>query len=107
MWMPKVDPIIMKEFGDDAVFFRKALANLGEGYGIGACAYLRPLIEKYINPLLELLYELKQQEGASQEDLDKIQEVIRERLHIKNQIRVRNRTRSNNSTEHESVKNLA
>lgn len=77
MWWPKVDPVIVKEFGVDAVFYRKALANLGEGYGIGACAYLRRLIEKYINPLLELLYELKQQEGASQEALDRIQDVIR------------------------------
>jgi hypothetical protein len=57
--------------------FGKALANSGRGHGIEAHACLRRLVEKYINPLLEPHYELKQQEGTSREDLNEIQEVIR------------------------------
>ena len=49
---------------------------MNEGYGIGACAYLRRLLEKYINPLLQLLYEVKQETGATPEDLKAIQEAI-------------------------------
>jgi hypothetical protein len=76
MWMPKIDPTLMKEFGPDAVLYRKALTTLNQGFGIASCAYLRRLIEKYINPLLALLREVKEQEGASSEDLQAISDVI-------------------------------
>jgi hypothetical protein len=76
MWLPKIPKDIEAELGDDAELYKKALRNINEGYGIGACAYLRRLIEKYINPLLQLLYEVKQEIGANEQDLTLIQSTI-------------------------------
>jgi len=76
MWLPKISKEITEELGEDAIVYQKALRNMNEGYGIGACAYLRRLIEKYINPLLELLYEVKQETGASEEELNAIKSTI-------------------------------
>lgn len=76
MWLASIAPDIATELGEDAELYQKALRNMNEGYGIGACAYLRRLIEKYINPLLELLYQVKKDQGATQDELEKIREVI-------------------------------
>jgi uncharacterized protein YfkK (UPF0435 family) len=76
MWLPRIDRDVEKELGEDSELYKKALRNMAEGYGIGACAYLRRLLEKYINPLLELLYEVKKDQGASEEELADIKNVI-------------------------------
>lgn len=77
MWLPPIAKDIKQELGENAELYQKALRNMNEGYGIGACAYLRRLIEKYINPLLQLLHDIKQSEGASIEELSQIQETIK------------------------------
>jgi hypothetical protein len=56
MWLPAIPKEIKDELGDDSEIYQKALRNMNEGYGIGACAYLRRLIEKHINPLLQVLH---------------------------------------------------
>lgn len=76
MWLPSIPKDMADELGEDAELYQKALRNMAEGYGIGACAYLRRLIEKHINPLLQLLYEVKKDQGASEGELAKIQEAI-------------------------------
>jgi hypothetical protein len=76
MCLPTIPKDIKEELGDDAELYQKALRNMNEGYGIGACAYLRRLLEKYINPLLQLLYEVKKETGAKEEELKLIQETI-------------------------------
>jgi len=76
MWLSKIPKDIERELGDDAELYKKALRNMNEGYGIGACAYLRRLLEKYINPLLQLLHDVKQETGASEEELQLIQSTI-------------------------------
>ncbi len=50
---------------------------MSQSHGIGACAYLRRLIENQINPWLQLLYELKEYENADQEELKKIDDAIK------------------------------
>lgn len=75
-WVPQIPTELKDELGDDAELYLKALRNMNESYGIGACAYFRRLVEKYINPLLELLYEIKQEAGATADELKKIQDVI-------------------------------
>jgi hypothetical protein len=76
MWLPEIPADLKQELGEDAEIYQKASRNLAEGYGIGACAYLRRLLEKYINPLLKLLYELKENQGATEEELIRIQGAI-------------------------------
>lgn len=77
MWVPTISKEIKEELGDDAELYQKALRNMAEGYGIGACSYFRRLVEKYINPLLQLLHDMKKEQGAEPEDLSAIQETIR------------------------------
>ncbi len=76
MWLPSIPKDVAEELGEDAELYQKALRNMAEGYGIGACAYFRRLLEKYINPLLQLLYEVKKDQGAGEGELAKIQEAI-------------------------------
>jgi hypothetical protein len=49
---------------------------ISQSHGIGACAYLRRLIENQINPILKLLYEIKEQSNTKLEELTKIEEAI-------------------------------
>ena len=77
MWLPTISKDIENELGEDAILYQKALRNMGESYGIGDCAYFRRLIEKYINPLLENLYEIKKEQNASPEELEEIQLTIK------------------------------
>lgn len=75
-WLGPGPKEIEKEFGADAELYKKALRNMSQGYGIGACAYLRRLLEQYINPLLQLLYEVKEDQGVSEEELEAIKSAI-------------------------------
>jgi hypothetical protein len=75
-WEPKLDREVTKELGAGYGFYSKALRNLAENYGIGACAYFRRMLEDYIGPLLRLLHEFKKEEGAGDEELQAINDVI-------------------------------
>ena len=76
IWLPAIPKDIKKELGEDAELYQKALRNMNEGYGIGACAYFRRLLEKYINPLLQLLHDVRKENGAKEEELKPILEAI-------------------------------
>jgi hypothetical protein len=76
IWLQLLPREIEKKLGADAELYQKALRNMNEGYGIGACAYLRRLLELYINPLLELLCEAKKDQGASEAELEAIKSAI-------------------------------
>lgn len=76
MWLPHIPDDIRIELGADTELYQKALMNMHFSYGIGACAYFRRLLEKYINPLLILLLQLKKEEGAAEEELAPIREAI-------------------------------
>jgi hypothetical protein len=78
-WLPSIPKDIEDDLGDDAELYKKALRNMNESYGLGAVAYLRRLFENQINPLLKVLYEIKEAEGASPEELRTIQDAIEER----------------------------
>lgn len=77
IWLPAISKEIKEELGEDSELYQKALRNMNEGYGIGACAYLRRLLEKHINPLLQLLYDVKEEQGARTEELEAIQGAIK------------------------------
>lgn len=77
IWLPAIPKDIENELGEDAEIYKKALRNMNEGYGIGACAYLRRLVEKHINPLLQLMHDSKAEEGSTPEELEEIKNVIK------------------------------
>jgi len=64
---------IASDLAGDIALYKNAIVCLSQSYGIGACIYLRRLLESKINPLLEVLYETRKAEGGSAEELSKLQ----------------------------------
>lgn len=62
-WSIKVNPAIEKNLGDDLGLYKKALILMSQSYGLGACIYLRRIVENQINPMLELIGEIRTSEG--------------------------------------------
>ncbi len=60
---------------DDSDLYRKALTSRNFGYGIGALAYLRRIVENKMNDLLDLIEEAVRQDGGVPEELNKLEEV--------------------------------
>src|SRR5262249_52471019 len=76
-WNKDVPKDVRKEIGEESSdLYSKALSCLSVSYGIAACAYLRRIMENEINPILNLLHEIKREEGAATEDLDAIKTAI-------------------------------
>lgn len=58
------DPVLQKFFSDDANEYEKATVCLANGYGVGAFAYYRRIVENNISRLLTLINdEIKATEG--------------------------------------------
>ncbi|NOK07695.1 hypothetical protein [Corallococcus exercitus] len=53
-WAPKIPKRLLKNLGPSATLFRRGVACLQEGLGIGASAYFRRVIEEEVKTLLEL-----------------------------------------------------
>jgi hypothetical protein len=75
-WSIDIPSELEKELGDDAKLYKKALALMSQSYGMGACAYLRRVMENQINPILKIIYEIEQINGASEENLQRITDAI-------------------------------
>jgi hypothetical protein len=71
----------------EVAFFRNARVCISQGYGIGACIYLRRLIEDQIDALLEIHLETRQEEGAKEEELERIKVIINEKM-LENKIKL-------------------
>lgn len=76
-WSIDLSIELEKDLGDDAALYKKALTLMSQSYGIGACAYLRRMVENQINPLLQILYDMKQTDGAGAEVLQQITDTMR------------------------------
>ena len=51
-WSIDVDPSLDKTFGQHVSYFKKGLISESQGYGIGAFAYYRRIVELIIDQLL-------------------------------------------------------
>ncbi len=60
-----------------ALFYRRAQTCVEHSFGIGACIYLRRMLEDQINPLLQINFELKKKESAPEKELQKFEEAIK------------------------------
>lgn len=72
------DQVLQKFFAADADNFEKAVVCLANGYGIGAFAYLRRIIERNIGSLLDLLLDDAQAVGGADEIVAAIGELRKE-----------------------------
>ncbi|MDP9179110.1 MAG: hypothetical protein M3O61_15640 [Gemmatimonadota bacterium] len=72
-WKKATNALIEKALGDRADLLRRANALIGEGYGIGACAYLRRLLEDEIDPLMDQLIEFQEAISANERRIEELQ----------------------------------
>lgn len=54
---PRANKVLEKFFGDDLEAYRKGAACLEHGYGVGAFAYFRQIVEGHIQSLLDLVQQ--------------------------------------------------
>jgi hypothetical protein len=54
-WSLEVSPDVAAHLGSDLDLYRKGLACLSQGYGLGACAYFRRVLENRVDSILDLL----------------------------------------------------
>jgi hypothetical protein len=75
-WSIALDKTLSAFLGEDAETFKKGMACESQGYGIGAYAYYRRVVENVIGTLLASLHRSLQAAGASQDDLEKLEEAM-------------------------------
>lgn len=65
-WSIDIPADFEHDLAGDAEFYKKSLILMSQGYGLGACVYLRRIVENQINPLLELIKETRISEGSDE-----------------------------------------
>lgn len=75
-WSIALDKRLSMILGEDAETFKKGMVCESQGYGIGAYAYYRRVVENVIGSILESLHRSLEATGASQDDLAKLEEAI-------------------------------
>lgn len=80
-WSIAVPADLEKELGEEATeLYRRALICLSHSYGLGACTYLRRVLENHINPLLQLIHDVRKQNGATDADLKELTDTLRSKV---------------------------
>jgi len=75
-WSIAVSEDLERHLGPAAEHYKRALACLSQSYGLGACAYMRRVLEDTIDPLLKLELEVRRAEGADANEVDEISAAI-------------------------------
>lgn len=76
---------------EDTKLYKHALICMSQSFGVGACAYLRRTLENQIAPLFQIVYEVREEEGADEKELLTIRDVINsktaeEKIRLANQV---------------------
>jgi len=80
-WSIAIPADLEKELGEDATeLYKRALICLSHSYGLGACTYLRRVLENHINPLLQLIHDVRKQNGATDADLKELSDALRSKV---------------------------
>jgi hypothetical protein len=75
-WSIQIPSDLKKELGEDANLYKKALILMSQSYGLGASVYLRRIVENHINPLLELLLEIRKSQGLGGEKQKEVTDAL-------------------------------
>ena len=67
---------LAEALGEDTDLYKKAKICLNQSYGVAACACLRRVLENRITPLLEIIRSIRVEEGAGEDELDRLDELI-------------------------------
>lgn len=75
-WTKRIDKTFAKALGNDAELYRRALDCISRAYGLGACAYLRRVVEHQIDPILRLILQVSEAAGADESELNEVRRTI-------------------------------
>ncbi len=72
-----------KSLKDSAQHYRKGLICFNQGYGIGAVAYFRRVVEEHTNELIDVVAELARANGTAEKEVQQILAAKSERTYDK------------------------
>lgn len=75
-WSIDIPDDIRTTLGEDAELYKNAKILMSQSYGVGACAYLRLLVESQIETIMELVRDVRLERDASEEDLVEVEEAM-------------------------------
>ncbi len=94
-WSTAIRKDLERHLGDATEHYKRALTCLSQGYGLGACAYMRRVLEDTIDPLLRLELDVRRAEGADAAELEEISVAIKGRTFgVKTEIAYRHAPKS-------------
>ena len=76
-WNTEIHNDLAAYLGPDADLYRRAKICLGQGLGLGACVYLRRVLESQVSNLLRLLSELKKQTESSAAEVSELEALLK------------------------------
>ncbi len=75
-WSIEVDEPLVTLFGEDSIYYKQAIVCMSQSYGLGACAYLRRILENRMNDILQRLRTLLETEGADTDTLKRVDDAM-------------------------------
>ena len=78
-WDISLDPDLEEALETDADLYKRAKICVWRSFGVGACTYLRRVLENRITPLLGIIQQNKVADGAPPEEVARIDEIIQGR----------------------------
>lgn len=79
---------VEKRLGDDAALYKNALVCRSQGYGIGALAYMRRVVENKTNELIEVIALQAASFGVATQDIEKIRAAKEQRVTYDERLRL-------------------
>ena len=76
-WSTEIPDGLAAYLGLDADLYRRAKVCLGQGFGLGACVYLRRVLESQVSNILRSLAELKKQTEPSAAEMAELETLLR------------------------------
>jgi len=76
-WSTDIPGGLTTYLGLDADLYRRSKVCLSQGFGLGACVYLRRVLESQVGNILRSLADLKKQTGASAEETRELETLLR------------------------------
>lgn len=94
-WSIAIPADLKRHLGRAAEHYKRALICLSQSYGLGACAYMRRVLEDTIDPLLKLELEVRRAEGADAKEVEEISAAIQGKVFdVKTEIAYRHAPRA-------------
>jgi hypothetical protein len=75
-WSIDISDDLRTTLGEDAALYKNAKILMSQSYGVGACAYLRLLVESQIETILGLVRDVILERDASEDDLVEVEEAM-------------------------------